>query len=190
MPTTPTLRPITTGSSRPTSRACGGARAATSHLLARGRKVIATIAGPPDMAAGLDRLNDYRDALQEANAMSDSTLEEAGDFAQESGARAMDALLRRRPDIDAVFAASDLMAAGALRSLALAGRRVPEDVAVVGFDDSDAARLASPPLTTVRQPIEAMGRRMAPILLDRIATGNSSARHLVMDTDLVVRSTT
>ena len=168
----------------------GGARMATDHLLARGRKVIATITGPLDMAAGLDRLTGYRQALHEGGATTDPTLEETGDFSQDSGAQATDILLARRPDIDAIFAASDVMAAGALQALERAGRRPGADVAVVGFDDSDAARLANPPLTTVRQPIEDMGRQMAAILLEHISEGTSSPRRVVLGTELVVRSTT
>ena len=168
----------------------GGAQLAAHHLLERGRTTVATITGPTDMAAGLDRLQGYRDALAGAGHEPDPSLEEIGDFSQDSGHRAMQALLRRRPDLDAVFAASDLMAAGALRVLAAAGRRVPEDVAVVGFDDSDAALLATPPLTTVRQPMEDMGRRMATMLLERITGGNDEPTQVVVDTELVIRSTT
>jgi DNA-binding LacI/PurR family transcriptional regulator len=97
-------------------------------------------------------------------------------------------LLARRPDIDAIFAASDVMAAGALQALERAGRRAGIDVAVVGFDDSDTPRLANPPLTTVRQPIEDMGRQMAAILLEHIAEGTRAPRRVVLDTELVVRS--
>ncbi|MEU0066636.1 substrate-binding domain-containing protein, partial [Streptomyces albidoflavus] len=91
----------------------------------------------------------------------------SGDFTPEGGARAMSTLLERRPDLDAVFAASDLTASGALWTLRGAGRRVPEDVAVVGFDDlRTVAQHTDPPLTTVRQDIEEMGRLMARSLLD------------------------
>jgi DNA-binding LacI/PurR family transcriptional regulator len=88
-----------------------------------------------------------------------------------------------------VFAASDLMAAGALRALRAAGRRVPEDVAVVGFEDSPVARYAQPPLTTVRQPIEELGRQATRLLLDRI-NGQAGGMRLILDTELVVRSST
>jgi DNA-binding LacI/PurR family transcriptional regulator len=101
---------------------------------------------------------------------------------------AMDRLLERPGDpVDAVFAASDLMAAGALRALRVAGRRVPEDVAVVGFEDSAVARYAQPPLTTVRQPIEEMGRQATRLLLAQVA-GEAGGMHLVLDTELVVRA--
>jgi DNA-binding LacI/PurR family transcriptional regulator len=97
-------------------------------------------------------------------------------------------LLERRPDIDAVFAGSDLMAIGVLRALRRAGRQVPDDVAVIGFDDSPMARHTDPPLTTVRQPIEAMGARMAHELLTLIEHTGQAPRHVVLDTTLALRA--
>jgi beta-glucosidase len=169
---------------------CGGARAAVSYLLESGRRRIATITGPADTTPGLDRCEGYRSALTKAALELDPSLEAEGDFSQSSGQRAMAELLERHPDVDAVFAASDLMAAGALRALTDAGRRVPEDVAVVGFDDSQAAVLASPKLSTVRQPIEAMGRELANMLLNQITSGESAPKKLVLDTKLILREST
>ncbi|UWE10576.1 substrate-binding domain-containing protein [Actinacidiphila bryophytorum] len=100
----------------------------------------------------------------------------------------MSALLHRRPDLDGVFAASDVMAAGALRVLRQAHRAVPDDVAVVGFDDSEVARDADPPLTSVRQPIEEMGRIMARLLLDEIAEPDRARRQIVLGTELIGRA--
>jgi DNA-binding LacI/PurR family transcriptional regulator len=161
-----------------------------AHLSGRGRRRIATIAGPLDMGVGLDRLDGYRDGLAAAGLAADPGLVESGDFTEESGAAATARLLARPgPPIDAVFAASDLMAAGALRTLRAAGRRVPEDVAVVGFEDSAVARYAQPPLTTVRQPIEEMGRQATGLLLAKVA-GQATGTHLVLDTELVVRAST
>ena len=168
----------------------GGARAAVEHLIRRGRRRIATITGSLDMGVGLDRLAGYRDGLATAGLAGAGELVEPGDFTEEGGAAAMARLLARPGDpVDAVFAASDLMAAGALRALRAAGRRVPEDVAVVGFEDSAVARYAQPPLTTVRQPIEEMGRQATRLLLAQIA-GEAGGMHLILDTDLVVRSST
>jgi DNA-binding LacI/PurR family transcriptional regulator len=96
-------------------------------------------------------------------------------------------LARPGRPVDAVFAASDLMAAGALRARRAAGRRVPDDVAVVGFEDSVVARYAQPPLTTVRQPIEEMGRQATRLLLAR-AAGEPTGMHLILDVELVVRA--
>jgi DNA-binding LacI/PurR family transcriptional regulator len=168
----------------------GGARKAVDHLAGLGRRRIATIAGPQDMGVGLDRLEGYREGLAAAGLAAADDLVEAGDFTEEGGAAAMERLLRRpgRP-VDAVFAASDLMAAGALRALRAAGRRVPKDVAVVGFEDSAVARYAQPPLTTVRQPIEEMGRQATRLLLAKVA-GQAGGMHLILDVELVVRAST
>ncbi|MFD7609901.1 LacI family DNA-binding transcriptional regulator [Streptomyces sp. NPDC059828] len=140
----------------------GGARAVVSHLVSAGRRRIAHIAGPPDQTSAVDRAAGYRDVLIDA----DPALVQLGDFTEESGARAMRTLLDRCPGLDAVFAANDLMARGALRTLLERGLRVPEDVSVVGFDDmEDVASGASPALTTVRQDIEGMGRLMVRLLM-------------------------
>jgi DNA-binding LacI/PurR family transcriptional regulator len=140
------------------------------------------------MGVGQDRLDGYRDGLAAAGLAAADDLVEAGDFTEEGGAAAMGRLLQRPgPPVDAVFAASDLMAAGALRALRAAGRRVPEDVAVVGFEDSAVARYAQPPLTTVRQPIEEMGRQATRLLLAKVA-GEAGGMHLILDVELVVRA--
>jgi DNA-binding LacI/PurR family transcriptional regulator len=166
----------------------GGAGKAVAHLARRGRRRIATITGPLDMAVGVDRLDGYRAGLRAAGLPEAGELVESGDFSEASGAAAMDRLLGRpgRP-VDAVFAASDLMAAGALRALRAAGRQVPDDVAVVGFEDSAIAGYAQPPLTTVRQPIEEMGRQATRLLLAR-AAGQATGMRVILDVELVVRA--
>lgn len=142
----------------------GGAREAVRHLVSLGRERVATITGPLDQAASVDRLNGYRDVLLDSS----PHLIVEGDFTQQGGADAMAVLLDRCPDLDAVFVASDLMAVGALRALRERERRVPEDVAVVGFDDlASIAEATHPPLTTVYQDIEGMGRLMARLLFNR-----------------------
>ncbi|WP_328296693.1 LacI family transcriptional regulator [Streptomyces sp. NBC_00435] len=140
----------------------GGAREAVRYLLSRGCRQIAHIAGPLDQTSATDRLDGYRDVLLDA----DPALIAEGDFTAAGGARAMAELLERCPDLDAVFAANDLMATGALGVLRERGRSVPGDVALVGFDDAElVAESTDPPLTTVRQDIEGMGRLMARLLL-------------------------
>ena len=158
-----------------------GARQAVRHLASTGRRRIATIAGPQDMCAGRDRLLGYRAELG-----SGSELVAYGDFTLLSGERAMVELLRLEPGIDGVFAASDLMAAGAMRALRQAGRRVPEDVAMVGYDDLEVALITDPPLTTVHQPLEAIARAMVGLLMARIA-GGAPGESVVLANRLVVR---
>lgn len=165
----------------------GGAHAATTLLVQRGCRRIATITGPQDMCAGQDRLAGFRDALQAEGVRPSRKLVAPGDFTMAGGVQAMRRLLRATPGIDGVFAASDLMAIGAIQALEALGRRVPDDVAVVGFDDVPAALFSQPPLTTVRQPIEVMGRQMARTLLDRI-DGRPVRRGIVLPTELVRRA--
>ena len=162
----------------------GGARTAVGHLLRCGRRRVVTVAGPRDMAVGIDRLSGYRDMLEAAGL---PALIGYGDFSQASGEHAMTRLLERRPDLDAVFAASDLMAAGALRALRRAGRRVPEDVAVVGFDDDPIAQHTMPPLTTIRQPVEEQGAVMARHVMALIEHEPVSEPHDNLPTSLVQR---
>ncbi|SEG92071.1 DNA-binding transcriptional regulator, LacI/PurR family [Thermomonospora echinospora] len=160
----------------------GGARAAVRYLVAQGRRRIATIAGPPDMTAGLDRLAGYREVVSGTDRRS---LVAMGDFTRESGAAAMRQLLEDDPGLDAVFAASDLMAIGAMHTLRRAGRRVPDDVAVVGFDDIEAARFADPPLTTVHHPIAEVAKEIVRILL--APRDERPGEPVILPTELVVR---
>nr|WSZ96117.1 LacI family transcriptional regulator [Streptomyces sp. NBC_00857] len=176
-----------------------GARTAVAHLLSRGRRTIATITGRLEVYGAACRLDGYRRALAEAGHAPDERLTAVADFTEAGGRRAMRALLSRRPDLDAVFAASDVMAAGARQTLRAAGRRVPDDVALIGFDDSAIARHMDPPLTSVRQPIEEMGRAMTRVVLSEIAGRSAVAvagsgpeegapRQIVLPTELVVRA--
>ena len=165
-----------------------GAAQAVAHLVEQGRQAIATVAGPQDMGVGVDRLEGYRRALRAAGRPLDSSLEEVGDFTFEGGQAAMQALLERRPDLDAVVAANELAALGAISALRAAGRTVPDDVAVVGFDDSPVGLTANPPLSTIRQPTELMGREMTRLLLQTISTGDRTPQHLILGTELVVRA--
>jgi DNA-binding LacI/PurR family transcriptional regulator len=160
---------------------------ATAHLVEQGRRNIATISGSLDMPAAFDRLLGYREALQGAGLPVDPSLEEVGNFSAEDASTAMVRLLERRPDIDGVFVASDTMAVSALAVLQAAGRRVPDDVAIVGFDDQPIASAARPALSSVRHPIEAMSEEMVRLLLHSIDAMDRTPRHVVFPTDLVVR---
>ncbi|TLP53979.1 LacI family DNA-binding transcriptional regulator [Microbispora triticiradicis] len=160
----------------------GGAEKAVRHLLDSGRRRIATIAGPQDMIGGQDRLTGYRDALRDSDRRS---IVAVGDFTRQSGAVAMRHLLQDDPHLDAVFVANDLMAIGALQALRQAGRRVPDDVAVVGFDDIEAARYTEPPLTTIRHPVSEQAAAMVRLLLGLLRGGPATS--VVLPTELVVR---
>ncbi|MFF8690776.1 LacI family DNA-binding transcriptional regulator [Streptomyces sp. NPDC015144] len=165
----------------------GGAAAAVRHLVSLGRHRIAHIAGPRDQTSALDRIDGYRDVLPGA----DPAMVADGDFTAEGGARAMAELLDRVPDLDAVFAANDLMASGALRVLRERGRVVPDGVALVGFDDMGSiAEATDPPLTTVRQDVEGMGRLMVRMLMERLSGdgGDEGPRSVVTPTELVRRA--
>jgi DNA-binding LacI/PurR family transcriptional regulator len=165
----------------------GGARAATSYLLSSGRARVATITGPLDMTVGVDRFDGYSDALRESGQRVRKKLVAHGDFSREAGARAMKALLGRQPDLDGVFVANDPMAIGALDTLEELGRRVPEDVAIVGFDDIEAAASTTPPLTTVRQPLEEMTKALAELLLRRMEDDRSGGEVVICPTELIRR---
>jgi DNA-binding LacI/PurR family transcriptional regulator len=172
----------------------GGGRSAVEHLIGRGRRKVAHITGRLDVYGAQRRIDGYRDALRDAGHKPDEQLIEPGDFTEEGGRRAMTKLLARRPDLDAVFAGSDVMAAGARQVLREEGRGIPDDVALVGYDDSAIARHMDPPLTSVRQPIEEMGRRMIDLLLGEIADRRPAVsrdlerRQVVLATELVIRT--
>ncbi|WP_053732283.1 LacI family DNA-binding transcriptional regulator [Nocardia sp. NRRL S-836] len=158
-----------------------GALEATRHLISLGRSRIATIAGPADMAVGLDRLTGWRRAMSGRPA----DLVAVGDFTPQGGAAAMTALLDREPALDAVFVAADIMAVGALQALRAAGRSVPGDVAVIGFDDSVPA---VPPLSTVRQDVEKFGRMLTWRLLAEIDGEEGLPPSVLLPTSLVLRT--
>lgn len=172
-----------------------GGRLAAQRLVEIGRHRIGTIAGPQDMTAGVDRLRGFRSGLGEAFR---PDLVAYGAFTQSSGVEATRQLLAAAPDIDGIFAASDLMALGAVQVLHQAGRRVPEDVAVIGFDDIEVAASALPPLTTVRQQTVLQGRAMVRLLMSRLKPRlelpplpglpvPTAEPHVVLPVELVVR---
>lgn len=165
----------------------GGARAATRHLLDRGCRRVATITGPQDMNAGVERLRGYHEVMAASGMEVDERLVVQGDFSVEGGAEAMRRILDTGPVPDGVFVASDMMAIGGLRVLRSRGLRVPEDVAVVGYDDTVMAQHSDPPLTTVHQPTVRMGQEMARLLVDVAIPRTVEAETVLLDTHLVVR---
>lgn len=164
-----------------------GGRLATEHLVQRGCRRIGTIAGPADMTAATDRLVGWYQAL--ASAELSSTALVHGDFTEEGGRRAAEELLDRYPDLDGIVVASDLMARGALAVAAARGLRVPDDLAIVGYDDLGVAETTDPPLTTMRQPIGEMAERAIQLLLDRIDGRETGGPYrLIIPTTLVRRA--
>ena len=161
-----------------------GGHDATTYLIERGHRNIATITGPLTMPAGVDRLRGYRDALRAWELPEGMVVD--GNFTADGGADAMRAILEAGERPDAIFIASDLMARGALSVLANAGIRVPDDIALMGFDDSPVATSVTPQLTTMRQPSFAQGERMATVLLDLLA-GRHPRHVTILETELVVR---
>jgi DNA-binding LacI/PurR family transcriptional regulator len=165
-----------------------GARDMVTHLLSLGRRRIGMVTGPLDTPGGVERLAGYREVLAEAGVEADDRLIASGDYSRASGEAGAEQLLDRAPDVDAVFVASDLMAQGVLTALRKAGRRVPEDVAVGGFDDSPAATAATPALTTIRQPWDRISSEMVRVLLAQI--GGEDPAAVILPTELVRREST
>ncbi|MDE3132142.1 MAG: LacI family DNA-binding transcriptional regulator [Acidobacteriota bacterium] len=162
-----------------------GGRIATEHLLERGRRRIAFIGGPEMEQEAQDRYRGYATALRAAHIGVDESLVTYGWYSSESAQARMRGLLARHGDIDAVFACSDVMAIAAIEVLRGAGRAVPDDVAVVGYDDVAIAAHTDPPLTTVRQPGPLAGRLLADSLIQQLHTG--AVGHVSIPAELVVR---
>jgi LacI family transcriptional regulator len=156
-----------------------------THLIRLGYKRIGTITGPAKSTVGLDRMAGYTKALKERGLGIDESLIVDGDFTEAGGYYAMQKLLHSKPD--AVFTASDIMAIGAMRAVREKGLNVPGDIAFVGFDDLPIASISDAQLTTIRQPVVQMGVRSVELLIDLIENGIQPPRHIIMDTQLVIR---
>jgi DNA-binding LacI/PurR family transcriptional regulator len=164
-----------------------GMRQATTHLLRLGHRRIAYIGGPGTLPVARERLRGYRQALRDFHVPVDRTLVAAGDFRVDGGRTAVRRFLARRRAFTAVVAANDLLAIGAMEALRAAGRRLPEDVAVVGFDDIPFAAFVDPPLTTVAQPTYRLGALAMERLLVLMDGGATPSRRTVLQPQLVVR---
>jgi len=162
--------------------------AAVRLLLDLGSSRIGTITGPLNTSSGRHRLEGYRRALSSAGLSEPQNLVTEGDWSPASGRAAALRLLAGDPQLDGLFVASDLMAREAMAVLKDSGRRIPEDVAVVGFDDSTAAVEADPPLTTIHQSFEDAAAEAVRILTDLIAAPGSGPQHVIMPTRLVRRT--
>ena len=167
---------------------CGGARAVIKHLASLGHRRIAFIGGPAGNADAAERLRGYRKSCQSETIACSPELEMSGDFSEESGYAAALDILKLEPRPTAVFAANDAMAVGALFAFRERGLRVPEDIALAGFDDIPIARYVTPRLTTVTVAISDLGRRAFEMLLDSIGTKNGRRTpHETLPASLVVR---
>ena len=167
-----------------------GGFSAARHLLALGHRRIAAIGGPVTMLCSRARISGYSAALTSAGVEVDPTLIRYGDFRHAGGCRAARELFELPAPPTAVFAGSDEQAFGVAEAARLTGRRIPEDLSVVGFDDLPIARWFSPPLTTVRQPLAEMGRIAAEMLSAMIEGREPHGRQVELATELVVRSST
>jgi DNA-binding LacI/PurR family transcriptional regulator len=164
-----------------------GARAATQHLLDLGHRTVWHVSGPSDWLEAQDRVDGWRSTLEQAGAAPPPVL--VGDWSAQSGYE-LGQRLAVTPGVSAVFVANDQMALGVLRSLNEAGRRVPDEISIVGFDDIPEAAYFSPPLTTVRQDFNEMGRLSLHVLLEQIEGGIVSSARTTVAPELVVRAST
>jgi DNA-binding LacI/PurR family transcriptional regulator len=162
-----------------------GGKLATEHLIGLGRQKIGFIGGPPYEIEVQHRQAGYESSLREAGRTADSELIEYGDFSNTSGAEAMKRLIKKVPDIDAVFVNSDLMAIAAMDEIREHECRVPEDIAVVGYDDLSIAEHSNPPLTTIQQNIPLAGKLLAQNLIEYIQTG--MVTNVSLPVELIVR---
>lgn len=163
---------------------------ATRHLLDLGHNRIACIAGPSSITPSAERITGYRNALEEAGIPYDENLIIRGDYHAQSGMEITHSVLKMNPRPTAIFALNDLMALGALRAAAEVDCSVPDDLAVVGYDDLEIARFTNPPLTTISQPKKAIGAQAINLLVDRISNKSRPPSRLVLPPELVVRRST
>ena len=162
-----------------------GVRLATEHLISLGRQKIGFIGGPSYELEVQHRLAGHEDALNKAGREIEQTLIEYGDFSNTSGADAINRLLKKSPEVDAVFVNSDLMAIAAMDAIREKGRRIPEDIAVVGYDDLSIAEHSNPPLTTIRQNIPLAGKLLAQNLVEYIQS--NMVTNVSIPVELIVR---
>lgn len=164
-----------------------GGYEATRHLIRLGHKRIAMITGPRNEDCTQDRIAGYKRALQEAGLTTPPALIQTGDWTPGSGYLIMQRWLKAKTHLTAVFAQNDRMAIGAIQAVRDSGARVPDDVAIVGFDDIPLAEYFDPPLTTIRQDIFEHGRQAARLLVNRVEHPEAPVEHVVIECKLVVR---
>lgn len=167
-----------------------GARTAVRHLAELGHRDIAFITGNERLASARDRRRGYEDAMTQLGLPRRPELIADGDYMQKSGFQAANRLIALRPRPTAIFAANDISALGVLSAIRDAGLRVPDDLSIVGFDDIPLAAQVHPPLTTVRQPMQQMGRSAVNTLLALIVGLEAPSPLITLPTELVVRNST
>lgn len=163
---------------------------ATQHLLSLGHERIACIAGPSSITPSAERITGYRNALEQAGVRYDESLVIRGDYHAQSGMDITNSLLKMDPRPTAIFALNDLMALGALRAAAEAGCRVPRDLAVVGYDDLELSQFTNPPLTTIAQPKNEIGKQAVNLLVSRMFQKERAPSRLVLPPELIIRRST
>jgi LacI family transcriptional regulator len=167
-----------------------GGYLATRHLLELGHRRIACIAGPSSITPSAERIIGYRKALEEAGISYEESLIIRGEYHAQSGMEITHSILSMDPRPTAIFCLNDLMALGALRAAAEAGCSVPQDLAVVGYDDLELAHFTNPPLTTIAQPKKEVGAQAIRLLVDRISRKSRPPSRLVLPPELIVRRST
>jgi LacI family transcriptional regulator len=165
-----------------------GSHTGVKYLTELGHSQIAMITGPQHVKSSHDRNEGYAQALREAGIIPDPALLAFGDWTHASGYRAMHTILESRQPFTALFAHNDRMAIGAISALAEVGRKVPDDVSVIGFDDIPEATYTNPPLTTIRQPLQEVGRTAARLLIQRVENPSIGPTQVLLDTELILRS--
>ncbi len=164
-----------------------GGLLATQHLLSLGHQIIGCITGPSNITPSAERVTGYRAALQQAEIGVVESLLTRGDFHAPSGYSAAMLLLQQTPRPTAIFVCNDMMAIGAMRAAAQLGLRVPEDIAIVGFDDIQLASYTNPSLTTVAQPKQEIGQLAVKLLFERMSDPSLPPRHTILSTQLIIR---
>ncbi len=164
-----------------------GGHNATRHLLDQGYRKIGIISGPPSWWEARERLSGWRNAMNGAGIKDLDALQVTGDWYPSSGARGLEELLRRTPDLEAVFACNDPMAAGALQAARRLGRRVPHEIAIVGYDDVPEAAYYEPALTTIRQPLAELGGQAVDQLIRLVKNPETNCEPVWLHPQLIVR---
>ncbi|AIF44403.1 LacI family DNA-binding transcriptional regulator [Virgibacillus sp. SK37] len=166
-----------------------GARQAVEHLQSIGCKQIGHICGPENVSSSRNRLQGYLDVVKKEDWLT-SDFVQVGDYNIRGGFHAGLEMLKNNPSIDGIFAANDLMAIGVLKAAEYLNIPVPEKLSVIGFDDIELGKITSPPLTTIKQPIYAIGKQAAELLIKQIEDPETEVKSEIHDVELILRAST